>query len=793
MLLFIKSFRSQITPVIISGFILVLLVIVLSGIIVSKQGQVMIDRASDIHKLEKKINKVTQLIELAHSRSKLIQKFINTENLQDRNDIKLLILRKTDDLASLRMDLIQSGLSKQASTIYESQLESITKADNLQKQALEATDSITQAELNESDKALGSSVYPALANTVDLYIQLLKVLKYELEALTQKSSITLHSHIDRHLVMIFILLLTVLITVLLTFRSVLKAENQLVQDKEKAQVTLGSIGDGVISVNTNGEISYFNKLSKDIFSGSKESLSGQDIFKFLEKHLIDENDQIQKFINRMLNSSSYLTGAGDFRTSLIKQPEVILNTRISPMVNVQQMFSGVVISFHDISKSEKLIKKIKHMALHDSLTGVLNRGAFEEQVEKELIQADLEKGYVFCVINLDQFKVINDSAGHAAGDEMLQKVAAVMKPVFRQGDIFARLEGDIFAALLIGASEQQAIEISKELSQKVYGFGFNWKGNTYRVSTSIGMVPVNSLLADYNSLFQAADIASVTARNKGINEYHILTLDTDIVAKKEEESSRLKYLTWSLENDSNLVLFEQAIVPISERTAGHKHVEVLLRMRGVNDHIYSPMAFIPIAERYGMMAKIDRWVLQQVCDHILASPHDKTVYAVNLSGESLSSKEAMKELVTIIFNSKVPGERLCIEVTETVAISNLDVARRFMLVLQEYGCTTALDDFGSGLSSFSYLSSLPLDYLKIDGIFIQAMKKDKVSKVMLEAIVYIGRQMGLTTIAEYVDDEESVELLKSMKVDLAQGYYYDKPHELITPSLEESPAQTSNA
>ena len=353
-----------------------------------------------------------------------------------------------------------------------------------------------------------------------------------------------------------------------------------------------------------------------------------------------------------------------------------------------------------------------------------------------------------------------------------------MKPIFRDNDILCRLGGDEFGVFLKDIDFSSAQRIMQNLLDMISSFAFSWKDNLYRISASIGMVRVDSGLMDYDYLFQAADLACYAAKNEGRNQMHYMPADADLLAQRGEEAKRLKYLTQALEQGENLVLFEQAIVPISKRTEGRNHSEILLRMRGENGGIISPMAFIPVAERYGLMSKVDCWVLRRVCEHILATPLDDRIYAVNLSGQSLSSKEVMKELVTIIFESRIPPGRLCIEVTETSAISNLEVARRFLMVLQEHGCHTALDDFGSGLSSFAYLSKMPLDYLKIDGVFIKSILTDQSSLAMVEAIHYVAKKMGLMTIAEYVEDEAMVEQLKKVGIDMAQGYYYDKPHEL---------------
>jgi len=511
---------------------------------------------------------------------------------------------------------------------------------------------------------------------------------------------------------------------------------------------------------------------------------GSSIDDLFDKKFSGCKQLIWKCIQQILDVDNAIRESSNIQFGLKSNPGIILRANVSSIVDANHRVSGVVISFHDITESQKLMNKIQHQASHDALTGLFNRRAFEEKVV-QMIRLYNNNNHSFCIIDLDQFKIVNDSAGHAAGDEMLKQIAEVMKSVLRKSDLLSRLGGDEFGVFISNVTPPQAIIVAEKLLDAIQSFGFYWDDNVYRVGASIGIVNVSAEFTDYDYLYQAADSACYIAKNEGRNRIHLMPMDAEVLNKKAKETEYLQHLNKTLDN-GQFILYGQRIEPISLRATGRKHVEVLLRMRGDDGEIIPPMAFIPIAERYGLMANIDFWVLQQVCNLILAEPLDDTVYAVNLSGLTLSSTEHMGKILSMIHDCKLPPGRLCLEVTETVAIANLDIASKFMTALQGYGCTIALDDFGSGLSSFSYLNNLPLDYLKIDGIFVKSMEQDKSSIILIEAIHTVGKKLGLITIAEYAETKSTVDKLKKIGIDMAQGYYFDKPHELIMPQKKAS-------
>ncbi len=733
---------------------------------------------AESREIARKLDTVTELAEIMRERTNLTLQMVYTPDPFERDQMAMRLDEKASRFARLRSHMVEGWLNAAENQVLKGQSAYILEALKFQRQAAELAQSDDATQRRQAVKILATRVYPNQLEVIRLFIQLSGFLEKEGAELSRLAIQNLQFYKLVYRWMVLIVLLTAMAMALIMIRKMRRAEQSLAQEKEKAQVTLRSIDEAVISVGGDGVIDYVNPKTLALFALPAQEVVGRHINTLLQHSLIEYYTGISQYIEQTLKSDGFLTGIKDYRVSLRERPQQVLSVSISPISDRRDSVCGLVVSLKDITEADALLKKNQFIASHDALTELLNRRAFEEVVRQTLKNYQSEKGHMFCVIDLDQFKIVNDAAGHAAGDELLRQLASAMKQVFRSNDVFCRLGGDEFGAMLKDIDQQQAHRIMQDLLQVISAFTFRWKENLYRISASIGMVRVDSGLMDYDYLFQAADLACYAAKNEGRNQLHYMPPNADLLVQRAEEAQRLKYLTQALEKGEKLVLFQQSIVPISPRTEGRKHVEILLRMRGEAGNIISPMAFIPVAERYGLMSKVDCWVLRQVCNHILATPLDHTVYAVNLSGQSLSSKEIMKELVTIIFESRVPPERLCIEVTETSAIANLEVARRFMIVLQEHGCYTALDDFGSGLSSFAYLSKMPLDYLKIDGVFIQSILKDKSSLAMVEAIHYVAKKTGLITIAEYVEDEAMLQQLKKIGIDMAQGYYYDKPHEL---------------
>ncbi len=445
---------------------------------------------------------------------------------------------------------------------------------------------------------------------------------------------------------------------------------------------------------------------------------------------------------------------------------------------------GFVTSYTDITETHRLSKQLSHQATHDALTELPNRRAFEEQLERALGQAR-EHGveHAMCYLDLDQFKVINDTCGHVAGDELLRQLGQTLHAKVRRRDVLARLGGDEFGVLLGECTLAEARRVAGALRAAVEEFRFLWEGKSFRLGVSIGLVPVTAGSGSVTEVLSAADAACYAAKDQGRNRIHLFNEDDAALARRQGEMQWVVRIQHALDED-RLRLDAQPIVPLDGASDEGSHYELLLRMLDDRGRPVSPGQFLPAAERYNLMGRLDRWVVRHAFERLAADPaalEELFACTINLSGQSFSDDEFLGFVVGELERTGVPPEKFVFEVTETAAISNLATATRFMNALKGIGCRFALDDFGSGLSSFGYLKTLPVDFLKIDGMFVKDILDDPIDHAMVKCINEIGHVMGKRTIAEFVENDAVRERLRVIGVDYVQGYGVGRPQPFVTP------------
>ena len=425
--------------------------------------------------------------------------------------------------------------------------------------------------------------------------------------------------------------------------------------------------------------------------------------------------------------------------------------------------------------------KLSWQASHDSLTGLLNRNGFDEALRQAWAGAREEEGARHCLLylDLDQFKVVNDTSGHQAGDELLRQLSARMRQTLRGSDIIARLGGDEFGVLLIHCDAGTGEILGEKLRRMIENHRFNWDGRMYQVGASIGLVEIDGHWPDTAHLMSAADAACYAAKDAGRNKVRLYRHGDEDVVRRRGEMEWVGRLNRAME-ENRLMLYYQPIVALAGGDMA-PHYELLLRLEDGGESI-RPMAFIPAAERYQLMPQLDRWVIEHALSYcaegIGRATESRSIIGINLSGASLSDSQFQTFIRDILCRHPGAASRLCFEITETAAMSNLDAVLGLIQDLRALGCHFALDDFGSGLSSFAYLQSLSVDYLKIDGAFVRDMVRNPVDAAMVEAIAKVARIMGIRTVAEFVEDEETARALKALGVDYAQGNHFSEPRPL---------------
>jgi diguanylate cyclase (GGDEF)-like protein/PAS domain S-box-containing protein len=553
-----------------------------------------------------------------------------------------------------------------------------------------------------------------------------------------------------------------------------RAEQAIFAEKERAQVTLQSIGDAVISTDADGRIEYINPVAESLTAWSLAEARGRPIGDVL--NLVNEitREPIENPLICALGRGE--AGAPVDHSVLITRAgqEVAIQESAAPICDRQGRVIGAVIVFHDVTKERRLKRALSYQASHDALTGLINRREFDNRLHAAVLSAQRGEGaYALLYIDLDQFKVVNDTCGHQAGDRLLRDVTGLLQTRVRASDTIARLGGDEFGVLLEGCTPEQASRIADGVRQAIKDYRFMWGASTLSVGASVGVVQIRAETESVAAVMSAADIACYAAKDEGRNRIHVY--EADGVSNRHREMHWVARVTRAAE-ENRLELFFQPIVRIGSEGSPDFH-ELTVRLRDDDGRLVPPSEFIPAAERYNVMSIIDRWVVVRAVEllkHRRDTQRSLPMLAVNLSGTSLN-EQSFAEFVLQTVGEPEIASALCFEITETAAVTSLSNAAFFMRELKARGCRFSLDDFGTGLSSFMYLKTLPVDYLKIDGQFISQIATDAVDRSMVEAISKVGRALGIATVAECVESEAVLEELKRIGVDFAQGYYIANP------------------
>ncbi|NHQ89239.1 EAL domain-containing protein [Janthinobacterium lividum] len=562
----------------------------------------------------------------------------------------------------------------------------------------------------------------------------------------------------------------------------MRREIMIAERKELAEVTLSSIGDAVITTDPHGKTRYLNRVAEQLTGWSNHLAQGLDIQDTLR--LVDENtgETLEHVALKCLLQRQAIGISSHTQLVTREGRRIPIEDSAAPIWSRDGSILGAVVVFRDVSHERKLSQQLSWQATHDTLTGLVNRREFEHLVSNALHSAK-EEGHVHALLylDLDQFKVINDTCGHGAGDMLLQLLAKLLQQQMRDSDILARLGGDELGVLLPHCPLDHAHVIGEQLRQSIKDFRFAWDSRNFELGVSIGMVEITQDSKSMSELLIAADQACYLAKEQGRNRLHVYQESDVMLAQRHGEMLWISRLNEAFEHDY-FRLYAMPIVHLHDSLEHHD--EVLIRIRNGKGDLILPGAFIPAAERYDMMLSIDRWVIRAVCAHIesvrdslapleaLAEGRRRApaLYSINLSGMSLADAGLHDYITEQFVHYAIAPEQICFEITETAVIANLPKAQVFMRQLKAMGCRFSLDDFGSGFSSFGYLKALPVDYLKIDGVFVRDIASNAINRAMVKAINEVGHVMGLQTVAEYVEDEATLAVIRELGIDYAQGY-----------------------
>ncbi|VAX11138.1 diguanylate cyclase/phosphodiesterase (GGDEF & EAL domains) with PAS/PAC sensor(s) [hydrothermal vent metagenome] len=735
------------------------------------------------HDLEAVIDKIGIKLELlktlhtaARERSINLYIMVSEPDPFERDDAFMRYNQNATDFSVAYNKIIAMPLSTEEQRILEQQTEATNYTVHIQREVVQLT---SEGKLKEARELMTGKTINAQNKVVE-YIAQLQLMQYksitEIEALADESNLQ-----AKNILYILVSLALILGSsiAIYTTRRIKRIEKSITKEKELALVTLQSVGDAVITTDNQGYIQFMNPVAEHLTGYNSEQAiyqSLEDVFTIISEsdHLEAENP-----VSIALNEHIIFSKTDDIVLIRKDGKEFAIELTAAPIMDDEHEIFGAILTFHDVSEMRSMSYKISYQATHDSLTGLVNRHEFEVRLEQTIQNARNEKtSHALCYLDLDQFKVVNDSAGHAAGDELLKQLAQKLQPLLRKSDVLARLGGDEFGVLLEGCSEQQAYKIANIMRTTIKETRFPWGNNTFEVGVSIGLVPINSESSGVSDILSAADTACYAAKENGRNQVQTYRENDKEFSKRKTEMRWVQDIQHALATDSFL-LYCQKIIPIDTNSKHKRFCELLIRLQTIEGEIIPPMAFLPAAERYNLITDIDKWVIHNALITLQEYQNDnldeKLFVAINLSGQSLSDSSFLEYTRNEILNSHCSPEHLCFEVTETAAIANMSKAIHFINSLKELGCKFALDDFGNGLSSFAYLKNMPVDFLKIDGSFVRDICHDKMNKTFVETIHRIGTMMGIETIAEYVENEETLNMLKEIGVHYAQGMHIDKP------------------
>ncbi|WP_342119118.1 EAL domain-containing protein [Pseudoduganella sp. OTU4001] len=546
-----------------------------------------------------------------------------------------------------------------------------------------------------------------------------------------------------------------------------QSEAEAFAEKELVQVTLGSIADAVITTDQQHNISYCNRNAEQMLGLPAAAMLGRPLAEVCRLEGAAGNLQLLAADGRQLPVERSL--------ALIHAPDG------QPI--------GQVIVLHDASEARRHAAQLSYQATHDELTDILNRREFERRLCELLagMQDGRDGEHAVLYLDLDRFKVINDTSGHAAGDELIRHVSQLLQATLRERDIVGRLGGDEFGVVLTYCTHADVLRVAEKVRQAVVDLRFVWGVRSYRVGVSIGVVLLAGRQGNLKEVMKSADAACYMAKEKGRNRIHLYSDDDAELSVRQNEMEAVSRIRAALEND-RFCLHLQTIAPL--KPGGQAHAEVLVRMIDEQGGLVPPMAFIPAAERYDLMPLLDRWVIHHAFAALAQQPRG-TSWAINLSGASVCDEGLLEYVLEQQRASGIALEDVCFEITETAAVANLAHAASLIQDLQAQGCRFALDDFGAGMSSFAYLKHLPVDYVKIDGSFIKGILHSPTERAMVESINQIAHVMGKQTIAEFVEDDAILACLRSMGIDYAQGYGVGRPQPLSAWQAANKAAKTS--
>ena len=765
--------------------------VILLGLYQTERTHEQIQSIVDKHNV--KTGLIAEMMWAARERSLNLYHMVSINDPFERDDIFMQFNSHAATFGNARIKLMQMKLSPKERELLNEQASYTRITVPVQDKII---DLMIDNKIPEAYKLLVTKAVP-YQNKVMEPLHKLSVLQQDY---ARQLAIQSGNHIEESnsiIVMLGMFALSLSIIIALNVsRRTLNSEKTLQIEKELAEVTLYSIGDAIITIGPDNLINEMNPVAEELTGWRKSNALRKQLDDVLNLKSEESNNDIPNPVIESIKSNKSIYSNQD--ATLIRKDDKVfaIEYTAAPITDSDQKNHGGIIVFRDVTPMRTMAYQLSYQASHDSLTGLVNRREFEIRLKHAIGSAYSDhQNHVLFYLDLDQFKIINDTCGHVAGDELLKQISIRLKSKLRDGDTIARLGGDEFGVLLKSCSIDKATQIAEQLRESIKEVRFVWGDKSFDTGVSIGVVPINITSGNVSDILSAADTACYEAKDQGRNRIHVYHIDDDSLTKRRGEMQWVHRITDALDHDK-FTLFCQEIVPLTNESHNQYFYELLVRIQNDDQSMVMPMAFIPAAERYNLMPVIDKVVIEKALDElILLNRINSNIYfSINISGQSLCDNHFLDFVIDKFNQTNISPTQIIFEITETAAIANFSQAIRFIQVLKGIGCQFALDDFGSGLSSFAYLKNMPVDYLKIDGYFVRDIINDPTDMAFVESINQIGKVMGIKTIAEYVEDEQILAKLKTIGVNFAQGFHFGKPEPVSTlQKIINKPSKTSAA
>ncbi len=727
-----------------------------------------------------RIEIATRMRHTARERMVSLQKMVLLTDPFERDAQWVQFNNLAGEFAAARNRLLEMRLSADESQLLERQGELTGISLPIQDRVVEL---VSQGRLREAQRQLVEQAIPAQDAVLEQLAQLYALQKRQADGAVEETKHAYHQ--ARGLLVALSLLIIALgfVIAVAVMRRARRVDAALHQEKERALATLHSMGDGVISTDGAGRVEYLNPVAERLTGWDTQEARGRRVSEVFAIAHDSTRKHAQNPVARALAGREVVTADTDIVLTGRHGGEHAIELSATPLRGPVGEVLGAVLVFRDVTEMRALAREIAHQATHDTLTGLHNRREFEKHLQLALDRARADgTQHALCYIDIDLFKLVNDSSGHAAGDELLRQLAQLLRSRLPHGTALARPDGDEFVLLFENCPLERAGGLAEGLREAIRDFRFTWEDKTFSVAASIGVVRVTADTGSIYDAMQSADVACRVAKDEGRNRVHLYQQNDLTILRRQREIGWVQRLNEAV-RENRFTLYCQAIQPLKGRKKRAGHYEILARLADQTGHVVTPAAYLPAAERYHLMPMIDRWVVRETLERLRSlnweALPDVGCFNINLSGQSLYDPEFLPFVLESIRESGVPPKHLCFEITETAAVTNLATAMRLIGTLKGAGCRFALDDFGSGLSSFAYLKSMRVDYLKIDGIFIRNLPDDASDVAMVNSINQVAHAMGIETVAEYVENDAIRETLVKLGVDYGQGYALAVPRPLV--------------